>query len=496
MSFYRIYRPKVLDEIDNATVRHTVELLLTKPKTELPHAYLLVGPRGTGKTTTARVIAKLFNCEHPTKSGAPCGSCGPCKAIAGGRHLDVMEIDAASNTGVDNIRDLRDRVALAPAQAVWKIYIIDEVHMLSTGAFNALLKTLEEPPTHAIFILATTDPQKIPATVVSRCQVVSFGKAQAPDITHALERIIAQEKMKIDADALSLIVDSADGSFRDAVKNLEQISFHKGTITVDVVRSNLGIGAHTARDTFLANILAHDTNAALGNVQNAVKEGIDIKVFLVDCLRELEHRLVDHVITKNTAGTIHLRTLIECFSDAYSQLRTSPIPELPLELAVVEYCEQKNEKISPIINTPLSVIPGLLRPSEASSEGGIRNPVPKLLDPDPLRRSEASSLAGMTKKEPSSEPISTETLGLITREKLIEHWKDVIDELKPFNHSVAGVMRSTRPKEVVDGIVTIEAFYKFHQEKLSEVKTREVIAGVLKKLFGEKVRVEVVLGKK
>ena len=430
MSFYRIYRPKVLEEIDNAQVRTTVELLLTKPKNQLPHAYLLIGPKGTGKTTTARVIAKLFNCEKPSKSGAPCGNCDQCVSIAQGRHLDVMEIDAASNTGVDNIRDLRDRVALAPAQAKWKIYIIDEVHMLSTGAFNALLKTLEEPPLHAIFILATTDPQKIPATVVSRCQLISFGKAHTEDLIHALKRIVKEEKISIDEEAIALIADNADGSFRDAVKMLEQVSFQKGKVSIEVTRKTLAISESKQRDAFLAHLLARDSKSAIADIQYFAREGIDIKSFLIDCLKELEQQLV-------VQATAELRGLIKILMQAYAELRISPIPELPLELAVVEYC---GTKVAPV----------------------------------------ASPLAP----------------GLITLEQLTEHWRDVIDEMKPFNHSIAGVMRSTRPKDAKNGIVTIEAFYPFHQEKLSEVKTRDAIATVLKKLFGEKVTVEVVLGKK
>lgn len=461
MSFYRIYRPKVLDEIDNAVVRRTVEVLLTKPKNQLPHAYLLVGPKGTGKTTTARVLAKLFNCEHPAKSGAPCGTCPQCKAIAEGQHLDVMEIDAASNTGVDNIRDLRDRVALAPAQAAWKVFIIDEVHMLSTGAFNALLKTLEEPPAHAIFILATTEVPKIPATVVSRCQVISFSRALPLDITHALERIIARENMKIDADAIALVAEYADGSFRDAVKAIEQLSFQKGKITVETVRSTLSISATTVRDSFLSHMMHCDMNAALADIREAVNQGMDMKSFLTDCLRTLQRQLITRVMEKDTTTTDPLRNLIRCLTEGFAGLKTSPIAELPLELAVIEYCT----------SSPPS------------------HPV------QPMKQ--AVTVPITQQSGPTDETDSkSEALGLITLEKLDHHWKDVIDELKPYNHSVAGVMRSTRPKTVKDGIVTIEAFYPFHQEKLSEVKTREVIASVLKKLFGEKVKVEVVLGKK
>ncbi len=263
MSFYRIYRPKVLEELDNVAVRQTIERLLTKPKNELPHAYLLTGPKGTGKTTTARLIAKLFNCEKPESSGAPCGTCSQCKAISDGRHLDVLEIDAASNTGVDNIRDLRDRIALSPAQAKWKIYIIDEVHMLSSGAFNALLKTLEEPPAHAIFILATTDPQKIPATVISRCQHIAFSKANNEDLIHALKRIVKAENMHIDDEALALIGEHADGSFRDAVKMLEQMSFVRGTMSLDLVAQTLQISDNARSDRFLTLLISRDTRGAL-----------------------------------------------------------------------------------------------------------------------------------------------------------------------------------------------------------------------------------------
>ena len=503
MSFYRIYRPKVLDEIDNATVRRTIELLLTKPKTELPHAYLLVGPRGTGKTTTARVIAKLFNCEKPAKSGAPCGTCAQCKAIAEGRHLDVMEIDAASNTGVDNIRDLRDRIALAPAQAKWKIYIIDEVHMLSTGAFNALLKTLEEPPAHAIFILATTDPQKIPATVVSRCQVVPFGKALAPDLTHALERIVAQENMKIDADALSLIVSSADGSFRDAVKALEQISFQKGNITIEIVRTILGISEHTARDTFLTHVLDHNTNTALTDIQNGIKQGIDIKSFLIDCLRELERRLVAQVTTKILPVRSNSGNLSKYFlthMPNFVRVRSRNF-HLSLPSSSIVNIKVKQRSARPGSNTHANhraiQISGQSTISIRPTQSFPRS-FPLTLLSSPASPVVIPAQAGIQANESSDNNTSS---GLITLEKLSEHWKDVIDELKPLNHSVAGVMRSTRPKAVEGGIVTIEAFYKFHQEKLSEVKTRSDCRGTEKiirrknesrRRIGKKVRSQVV----
>ncbi|MEK7065675.1 MAG: DNA polymerase III subunit gamma/tau, partial [Patescibacteria group bacterium] len=190
MAFYRKYRPAVLSEVDNESVRAQLTSFLSKKKQDLPHAYLFTGPKGAGKTTAARLVAKIFNCEKPDKSGEPCGKCDACHLIAEARHLDVLELDAASNRGIDEIRALRDTIALAPSSAPYKIYIIDEVHMLTTEAFNALLKTLEEPPLHAVFVLATTDVHKVPATIISRCSHVSFARADPKALLNALRRIV------------------------------------------------------------------------------------------------------------------------------------------------------------------------------------------------------------------------------------------------------------------------------------------------------------------
>lgn len=454
MSFYRTYRPQIIEDIDNASVRANIELLLTKPKSQLPHAYLFSGPKGTGKTSTARIIAKLFNCTKPDKQKGPCGKCDECQAIAEGRYLDVIEMDAASNRGIDEIRSLRDSIALSPSSGGYKIFIIDEVHMLTTEAFNALLKTLEEPPLHAVFVLATTDPQKIPATILSRCLHINFARAKEDDLIRALKRIVKTEKIEIDENALTSIVTNADGSFRDAVKMLEQVSFHKGKISQVIAEEMLALSRSSRRDMFLSHLRSKALRDALGDIREMSESGVDVKAFLIDCLRTLETQLVEAVQVKNPdkQQTAELSNLINRLTQAFSELRSSPIPELPLELAVVEYC------------------------SDETGEGNnVQEPVAV---PAPA----------------IEKPI--EPIGSLTLEKLTEHWRDIIDELKPYNHSVAAVCRSARPKEIKNGIVVIEAFYKFHQEKLSEIKTREMIGTVLKKLFGEKVRVEVVLGKK
>ncbi len=432
MSFYRIYRPQVIDEIDNVAVREQLLSLAAKDRKDLPHAYLFTGPRGAGKTTAARIVAKIFNCTKPTKHG-PCGACQQCDSIAHGRNMDVLEMDAASNRGIEEIRQLRDAVNLAPASAAYKVYIIDEVHMLTTEAFNALLKTLEEPPAHVVFVLATTDKEKVPATITSRCIGVPFHKATDDELSNALARIIKQEKLDVAEGALAEITHRVDGAFRDAVKLLEQASLAGRTITADLVRRILSASDESAVADFLAKVREKDAQASLDFISALAREGTDMKSFIQQCLLRLHQELIATREEKT-------KELIRLFVEAYGMMKISPIPELPLELAVVEYC-------------------------------------------------------GSAVPEKPSLP-SDKAFGMLTLEKLTEHWPDFIAAIKPYNNSIAGVLRSARPKDVAHGIVTVEAFYQFHKDKLSEAKTREILSGVLKKLFGETVKIEVVLGRR
>lgn len=468
MSFYRKYRPQTIEELDNPQVAQQLLDLAKKKHSDLPHAYLFCGPKGSGKTTTARLIAKMLNCPKPAKNGGPCGVCDMCRSIADNRNLDILEIDAASNRGIDEIRELKNNINLSPAQSKVKVYIIDEVHMLTTEAFNALLKTLEEPPAHAVFVLATTDPQKVPATIQSRCVVVQFGRAGDTELKHSLERIVKKEKLKIDSDALESIVASADGSFRDGAKLLEQASFHDGPITLGAVQKLLSISSKRSKETFLSHLVSRDMAGGLADINTLVNDGKDIRSFIVDCLNDLEKLLISSVKREpvDPWNTDLIKDAVRRLCLAYSQIKVSPIAALPLELAVIDFCQTE--------------------PSNISKTQTVNEVSAKAKDVKPPVTPGA---------EPKDEKFSVST-GALTVEKLTEYWNDFIVALKPYNHSVAGVLRSSRPKEVKDGVVTIEAFYKFHQEKLSETKTLEMLAQVFHQLFGEKVKVDVVLGKK
>src|SRR3989338_11350348 len=340
MSFYRIYRPQLISEIDNISVRDRLLSLLTKKKEDLPHAFLFTGPRGAGKTTAARLVAKLFNCTKPSKKGEPCGKCDQCMSIASGSNIDVLEMDAASNRGIDEIRQLRDGIHLTPAAASYKVYIIDEVHMLTTEAFNALLKTLEEPPAHAVFILATTDAQKIPVTVQSRCMGITFAKADPHEILAALGRIVKAEGIMIEVPALELIAAPTDGSFRDAVKMLEQGSFTKGTISLDDVRVHLSIIDERSLQTFLEAIKKKNVTMALSSIEAVMEKEHDIKLVMAQVLKKLEVLLLTIAKGNSAEGwtLVDIKLLISLFSKAFSDMKYATIVQLPFEVAVIEYC--------------------------------------------------------------------------------------------------------------------------------------------------------------
>jgi DNA polymerase-3 subunit gamma/tau len=337
MVYYRKYRPQTLDDLDKEDIRARLSFLFSKK--ELPHAFLFTGPKGIGKTSTARIIAKIVNCTK-RKTAEPCNTCGNCVAIANGSHLDVIEIDAASNRGIDEIRDLRDKIAFAPAMGGKKIFIIDEVHMLTKEAFNALLKTLEEPPAHAVFILATTEVHKLPDTIISRCTEIKFTKATTDEIARSLNRIVKGEKLFLTKAQILSVAKAADGSFRDAAKILEQADYSDGIVSL-------------SPEKFLGSVIERNSKEAITFVESLENHGVDFLDFTKRVLDLLHNALlsnygqeVDVSPELKKLSVSDLKILLKLFSSAYQEIKISYIEQLPLELAVIEWTEKKSRVTS------------------------------------------------------------------------------------------------------------------------------------------------------
>ena len=354
-ALYRKWRPQTFDQVVGQ--QHITETLKNQVRTgRLSHAYLFIGTRGTGKTTCARILAKAVNCEHPV-DGNPCGVCPACRGISDGSVLDVVELDAASNNGVDNVRALREEAVFTPASVRKRVYIIDEVHMLSASAFNALLKILEEPPGHLMFILATTELQKVPATILSRCQRHSFRRIDTPDIAEYLEYIAKQENFKLSHEAAELIARLADGGVRDALSLLDQCSA-SATIDLEAVYSAMGIAGNRRTAQLMSSILDHDTDKTLRDFNSMWMDGKDPATLLTELSGLLRDTLMTHVAPKGarslisggyddtTLGELSGRMTTEeiiCAMETVQKytasMRESTSPKTTAELCLVSLCD-------------------------------------------------------------------------------------------------------------------------------------------------------------
>lgn len=354
-ALYRKWRPQTFDQVVGQ--QHITETLKNQVRTgRLSHAYLFIGTRGTGKTTCARILAKAVNCEHPV-DGNPCGVCPACRGISDGSVLDVVELDAASNNGVDNVRALREEAVFTPASVRKRVYIIDEVHMLSASAFNALLKILEEPPEHLMFILATTELQKVPATILSRCQRHSFRRIDTPDIAEYLEYIAKQENFNLSHEAAELIARLADGGVRDALSLLDQCSA-SATIDLEAVYSAMGLAGNRRTAQLMSSILDHDTDKTLRDFNSMWMDGKDPATLLTELSGLLRDTLMTHVAPKGarslisggyddtTLGELSGRMTTEeiiCAMETVQKytasMRESTSPKTTAELCLVSLCD-------------------------------------------------------------------------------------------------------------------------------------------------------------
>lgn len=362
-ALYRKFRPQEFSDVKGQD--HIVTTLKNQIKADrIGHAYLFCGTRGTGKTTIAKIFAKAVNCEHPV-DGSPCGECPTCKAIAAGNSMNVIEIDAASNNGVDNIRQIREEVEYRPTEGKYKVYIIDEVHMLSIGAFNALLKTLEEPPSYVIFILATTEAHKIPITILSRCQRYDFRRISIDTIAARLTELMAEEKVQVEEKAIRYIAKAGDGSMRDALSLLDQcIAFYLGQeLTYDKVLETLGAVDTEVFSRLLRQILDKNVTGAIGIVEEMVIEGRELGQFVTDFTWYLRNLMlvqssddmedVLDISTENLAllkeeaamvDTDVLMRYIRIFSELGSQIKYAAQKRILIEIAVIKLCKPEMEK--------------------------------------------------------------------------------------------------------------------------------------------------------
>lgn len=455
MVYYRKYRPQTISELDLASVREKLTAILSSK--EIPHAFLFTGSKGLGKTSSARILAKAINCTSP-KGIEPCNKCMACVSITDGSNIDVLEIDAASNGGVEEMRILRERVKFSPSTLKKKVYIIDEVHMLSTGAFNALLKTLEEPPSHVVFVLATTELHKLPATVVSRTFQVQFEKPTEEELVHSLTRITKGEGIKVENGVLSQIYEMAEGSFRDGAKLLEELVLSsKGKALSQELLGTTFKTTGISSEVFelLTAYSSHDAKKALLIISKLYDMGADFKVVI--------ERLVDHLRgllmlrngiqseEKDVSGLniSDIKELLKLSNEAYGELKVSVIPQLPLELLSVKFC----------------IIDVTQKNVEDKSEA-----------------KKASALEGVPKK--------------VTKE-YATNTKDILSELtmrlNAINKPGAALLRSAKSAEVVDNEFVIITPFPIHAERLRSDNVlndiRKVIEGMVEKDINVVVRV-------
>ena len=392
-ALYRKWRPQTFDEVVGQ--KHITETLKNQVKTgRLSHAYIFIGTRGTGKTTCARILAKAVNCEHPV-DGNPCGKCAACRGIAEGSVMDVVELDAASNNGVENVRALREEAVFSPTTVKKRVYIVDEVHMLSTSAFNALLKILEEPPEHLMFILATTELQKVPATILSRCQRHSFRRIDTPEIAEYLEYIAKQEQFKLSHEAAELIARLAEGGIRDALSLLDQCSA-RDQIDVDAVYSAMGLAGNRRIAQLLGLILDHDSQGALKSFSSLWMDGKDPVTLLGELSGLLRDSLMFRVAPKGAlelvSGSFDVETLrgfakrltteellsaLDTLQRAQASMKDVKNPRLTAELTIVSLCE------SPAGESLGELRARISRLEEQLSRGMIPAPAPVRETPEP-----------------------------------------------------------------------------------------------------------------
>jgi DNA polymerase-3 subunit gamma/tau len=504
--FYRKWRPQTLSEVVGQehvtqTLRHAVA------NGRVAHAYLFCGPRGTGKTSTGRILAKAISCLDP-KQGEPCNSCIMCKAINEGSAPDIIEIDAASNRGIDEIRDLREKVNYAPNLAHYKVYIIDEVHMITKEASNAFLKTLEEPPPHAKFILATTEPHKVLPTILSRCQRFDFHRLSQSAVITKLNLVCQKENIDIVPEALKLIAKVTTGSLRDAENLLEQlVTYYGHKIELHQVKEMLGISGDLRIRELARHIVNKDITAGLKTINSVRSDGLDLRQFnreLVDYLRELllvksgseevvdatSDDLIEIKEMATGASLDYLLTAVKRFGEI--DLRLDNYSPLPLELALVDCILSvtgEKQPVKPEQSQPQEPAAVASRPAKAAKPAKTTKPAPEVKAQAPSESAEPKAAPDKTTETPEAPP-SPEI------ESLRDRWKDFVNAMRgegSKGNLDAFLRSSCEPLSIEDNTLTLGFYHKFHKEYIEDPKYRHLVEKKLKEVFGHSYQVRCVL---
>ena len=517
--FYRKWRPQALAEVVGQP--HITGTLLNALKSgNTSHAYLFCGPRGTGKTSTGRILSKAVNCLTNKGKGDPCNKCHMCTAITEGRSLDVIEIDAASNTGVDDIRELKERINYVPAEADYKVYIIDEVHMLSNSASNALLKTLEEPPPRVIFILATTELHKVLSTVMSRCQRFDFHRVSQVDIVGKLKLICTEEGIKIEDGALKLIARSATGSLRDAENMLEQLNtYYSSDINLKQVQETLGITGDSRSKELASYIVNGDIKNGLKTAISVNQDGLDLKQFNRELTEQFRKLLLvksgseaSVELSKDELNTVkalakdisleQIIRLIKIFSQLY--FNSASNPSLMLETAIVEASLSPTFDTKTTAPTTTEETPSLKKKEAAKNTAKPpavteTAPTPTEVTAPTVIKEKAAFNAGPPTATEETKPKASEQspkpkVNKLTAEagkellSLQNNWTDIIEQSPPRLKRTAAVaiLRSAgvKPISYEDNTVTLSFKYSLHRDKVEEADNKRIVIELLSGFLG------------
>jgi DNA polymerase III subunit gamma/tau len=490
-ALYRKWRPRRWEEIIGQ--EHVIQTLRNAVAGErVVHAYLFSGPRGTGKTTTARILAKAVNCLDPNCASRPCDHCEYCKAINEGRFLDLIEIDAASNTSVEDVRNLREKINFSPNQGRFKVYVVDEVHMLSTAAFNALLKTLEEPPSHAIFILATTEVHKIPATVLSRCQRHEFRRIPVNEIVTQLNKLAEEENLQCDPEALVLIARQATGSMRDAISLLDQLASSGQTITLDFAQSVLGTATSQVVIDLVSALIKHDATQGLNTIHAALDSGSDprqVSRQIIEYLRTLlliqmnnynQVEISDEVLATmrthaQTIPTSLLLQFIRLFNQTANDVRAAWQPALPLEIALIDAVQISES------------------PQSSSEQPGSTPTKTALSRPHPEKRVTPEAKDSALPRSPKQVSTEATTESGEASQILNKHWGEVLSLARRKNASTYGLLNSCKSRHVDGNVLVLGFASDVLKNQMAKKENIAVAQEVVSQILGREVNVRCVI---